>query len=119
MTDSQARLQPLQTQLQQELHLTQQFFNVLNEESQVLETGQPDDRNRTTSLKEKIAEDLHAATQLRGSLLEALNLPNNLQGLRAAAAQQPELSALVEELGALSDRAQRRITNAYRQQHGL
>ncbi|QIM49233.1 flagellar protein FlgN [Pusillimonas sp. DMV24BSW_D] len=107
MTDSQARLQPLQAQLQQELHLTQQFFNLLNEESQVLETGQPDDLNRTTSLKEKIAEDLHAATQRRGSLLEALNLPNNLQGLRAAAAQQPELSALVEELGTLSDRAQR------------
>lgn len=107
MTDSQAPLQPLQFQLQHELRLTQQFLDVLLEEAQVLESGQPNDLTRTTSLKEGIAQQLHAATQQREKLLKALNFPNNLQGLRAVANQLPELSRLVEELGLLSERAQR------------
>ena len=94
MTDSQSRFQPLQSQLKQELKLTEQFLSILQEEAQILETGQPDDLNRTTSLKEGVAQELHSATQQRGALLEALNLPNNLQGLRATA-QTPELSASV------------------------
>ncbi|HBT31457.1 MAG TPA: hypothetical protein DEB15_00800 [Pusillimonas sp.] len=106
MTDSQSRFQPLQSQLKQELKLTEQFLSILQEEAQILETGQPDDLNRTTSLKEGVAQELHSATQQRGALLEALNLPNNLQGLRAAA-QTPELSASIEQLRVLSGRAQR------------
>lgn len=107
MTDFQALLEPLQSQLQQELHLTKQFLDVLQEEAHILETGQPNDLSRATSAKEKVAQALQLATHERATLLGSFNVPNNLQGLRTVGNHVPELAPLVEELGALSEKAQR------------
>src|SRR5690554_3552013 len=107
MTDFQALLEPLQSQLQQELHLTKQFLDVLQEEAHILETGQPDDLSRATSAKEKVAQALQLATHERATLLSSFNVPSNLQGLRTVGGHVPELAPLVEELGALSEKAQR------------
>ncbi|MBC7202616.1 MAG: flagellar protein FlgN [Pusillimonas sp.] len=107
MTDHQALLKPLQSQLEEELRLTRQFLSVLQEEAQVLETGQPEDLTRTISRKEAIAQALHLATLERATLLEMQGLPNNLQGLRMSANRLPDLPELVETLGVLSDQARR------------
>ncbi|MFA5597870.1 MAG: flagella synthesis protein FlgN [Pusillimonas sp.] len=107
MTNLQNAPEALVSCINQEIGLVAQFIKVLEEESKILETGQPDELVACTGKKERAAEQLAAASASRDKALQDAGYDTDTAGLRHAATDSPEVSLAVDKLLDLAVTARR------------
>ena len=92
-------LAQLQSSLEHELNLVQQFLTALQKEAHVLTLPNDNDAlDASTEQKNQFAEQLTQAEKIRADLLKELGYKTNKAGLLAVAADHPALHAVCENL---------------------